>query len=124
MLRQWCAFIGTIVVSLMVAGSAMAFQQTPVPVAPLQAVSPSSAPSAGGQTGTNGNKAGLVAPGSDADQDTDKSNSWFSGLPTLNFGLEVLYGDDHLSESYAPEDIAPADEGGNFSIKGTVKKKF
>ncbi len=68
---------------------------------------------------------GLAAPSSN-----EGMNIWIPGLgvvgkmPTLNFGLEMLYGADESSrgELGGPGDLK--DFESDFSIKGTIKRKF
>ncbi len=124
MLRKWCALIGAIFVSVGLANGAAAFQQTPVPITPPQAIPPGGGADSAASNGAAASKTGLVSPDMEEQQTGEKSSSWFYGLPKLDFGLEVLYGDDHLAKQYAPEDISPTDEGESFSIKGTLKKQF
>ena len=125
MLRKWCAFMVAILVSVALANGAMAFQQTPVPVTPPQAIPPGETATESTSNGVAAGKSGFASSDVESAPTSEKSSSWFfSGLPKLDFGLEVLYGDDHLTERYAPEDVAPASESGNFSIKGTLKKQF
>ncbi len=119
MLRKWCAYMCIAAVYGGIAGSAAAFQQQPVAPGTVPGLAPDVAQMVDGDP-----RAELVTPDADAQGSKSEESGWFSKLPKLNFGLEVLYGDDsQVVEEFTPEDLNNED-GADFTIMGTVKKKF
>ena len=121
MLRKWYAYICAAVVCGIAASSAMAFQQQPVPSGGIPGLSPDAAQLVDGDI-----KSQLITPEAEAQgsKNNNKSSGWLSALPKLNFGLEFLYGDDsQVVEEFTPDDLKD-DAGADFTIMGTVKKKF
>jgi hypothetical protein len=93
---------------------AFAFQETPVP--PPANETPQAPPPAALQLG---NPSGAAAP-----QEGNGGLKLFgyTVLPKLNFGLDVLYGDDQQQlDLQGPTTL---DENGDVSVLGKVKRRF
>lgn len=98
---------------------AFAFQETPVPPA-----SPSEAPQATPPVEALqlGSPAGAVAP---KEKQGGLNLFGYTVLPKLNFGLDVLYGQDQSQlQLGAPDSLGTLDENGNVSVLGKVKRRF
>jgi hypothetical protein len=94
---------------------AFAFQETPVPP-PAANETPQAPPPAALQLG---NPSGVAAP----QQETGGLKLFgYTVLPKLNFGLDVLYGEDqHQLDLQGPTTL---DENGDLSVLGKVKRRF
>ena len=111
--------IGGLVTSLFFgSASALAFQETP---APTPAEVPQAAPDA--------NALQLGTPSAAAAPQADSGGLHLFGytvLPKLNFGLDVLYGQDEQQFQLGggSNDLGTLDENGDVSVLGKVKRRF
>jgi hypothetical protein len=48
----------------------------------------------------------------------------YTVLPKLNFGLDVLYGQDQQLQLGAPDSLDTLEEKGDVSVLGKVKRRF
>jgi hypothetical protein len=98
---------------------AFAFQETPVPPA-----SPNEAPQAPPPVEALqlGSPAGAVAP---KEKPGGLNLFGYTVLPKLNFGLDVLYGQDQQQLPLgAPDNSSTLEENGDVSVLGKVKRRF
>jgi hypothetical protein len=96
---------------------ALAFQETPVPPPP--------APATAAQPQAKTPPLQLGTPGVSADQSADKGGVKMFGysiLPKLDFGLELLYGQDEQQLQIQQE--PSFDEGQDVTVLGKVKRHF
>ncbi len=94
---------------------AFAFQETPVPP-PAANETPQAPPPAALQLG---NPSGAAAP---QEEQGGLKLFGYTVLPKLNFGLDVLYGDDQQQlDLQGPTTL---DENGDISVLGKVKRRF
>ena len=119
-MRRLFAIAGLMAALSFGSGEAFAFQETP---APPPADSPQAAPDASAPQ--------LVTPGTGqvkADPKTDTGGLKLFGytvLPKLNFGLDVLYGqDDQQLQLGGTDNFDTLDENGNVTVLGKVKRRF
>ncbi len=115
-MRRHLAIAGLIAALSASATPALAFEETPVPP-PV--------PATGAQPQTKPAPLQLGTPGVSADQSADKGGLKMFGysiLPKLDFGLELLYGED---EQPLPLQSGPSfDEGQDVTVLGKVKRHF
>jgi hypothetical protein len=115
-MRGFCAIAGLMAVLSFGSGRALAFQETP---ALPPADSPQAAPHAPApQLGTPATTP--VTP------DTNRGGLKLFGytvLPKLNFGLDVLYGQDD-QQLQLQQGSTSLDENGDVSVLGKVKRRF
>ena len=118
-MRRPIAIAGLMVALCFGAAPAFAFQETPVPPA-TPGDAPQAAPIAPAmQLGT---PAGTAAP-------TEKQGGLnlfgWTVLPKLNFGLDVLYGQDQQRLQLGnPDNLGTLEENGDVSVLGKVKRRF
>ena len=100
-------------------GQALAFQETP---APPPAETPQAEPPIplALQLGTPN-----AAPAAPKPTAGDLNLFGYTVLPKLNFGLDVLYGQDSSNCSWvARDDLDTLDENGDVTVLGKVKRRF
>ena len=100
-------------------GHALAFQETPAP--PPAAIPQGQADTLTLQLGTpNATPAAPKAEGGGLNL------FGYTVLPKLNFGLDVMYGQDEqqLQLGGSSDDIDTLDENGNVTVLGKVKRRF
>ena len=118
-MRRLIAIAGLMAALSFGAAPACAFQETPVPpAAPSEA--PQAVPTAPAMQ--LGNPAGTVAP-----QEKQGGLNLFGWtvLPKLNFGLDVLYGQDQQQLQLGTSDsLGTLEENGDVSVLGKVKRRF
>ena len=104
-------------------GQALAFQETPEPPpADLPQAGQASPDALALQLGTP--NAAPSAPGADK-ADGGLNLFGYTVLPKLNFGLDVLYGQDEQQlQLGGKDDIDMLDENGDVSVLGKVKRRF
>jgi hypothetical protein len=99
---------------------AFAFQETPVPPATPDAAPAQAAPSV--EPFQLGSPAGIVAP---KEKQGGLNVFGYTVLPKLNFGLDVLYGQDRQQlQLGAPDNSSTLEENGDVSVLGKVKRRF
>ena len=108
----------------MAAAQALAFQETPAPPpADLPQARQTSPDALALQLGTPN-----AAPSRrrrKADKDGGLNLFGYTVLPKLNFGLDVLYGQDEQQlQLGGSDDIDTLDENGDVSVIGKVKRRF
>ena len=116
-MRRLIAIAGMVGTLSFGSAPAFAFQETP---APPTADIPQAAPPADAlQLGTPG---GVAAP----QQDRGGLNLFgYTVLPKLNFGLDVLYGQDQQQLQLGPTDtLGTLEENGDVTVLGKVKRRF
>lgn len=115
-MRRLAAIAGLMAALALASGQASAFQEQKVPPPEAAASVPAAQPPA--------LKLGTPADGGSAAQ-ADTSGFKLFGytvLPKLNFGLDVLYGqDEQKSQLQAPNSI---DETNDVTVVGKVKRRF
>jgi hypothetical protein len=119
-MRRSIAIAGLMAALFFGSASAFAFQETPVPPAAPgdapQAAPPAAAPM---QLGT---PAGAAAP---QEKQGGLNLFGYTVLPKLNFGLDVLYGQDQQKlQLGAPDSLDTLEENGDVSVLGKVKRRF
>jgi hypothetical protein len=124
-MRRLFTIAGLMAALLFGSGAALAFQETPAPP-------PTDLPQAGQtspdalalQLGTP--NAAPSAPGAGkADKEGGLNLFGYTVLPKLNFGLDVLYGQDEQQMQLGEQDnLDTLDENGDVSVLGKVKRRF
>jgi hypothetical protein len=100
-------------------GQALAFQETPAPP-PAEVPQAQTADTLALQLGTPN-----AAPAAPKAESGGLNLFGYSVLPKLNFGLDVLYGQDEQQlQLGGSDDIDTLDENGNVSVIGKVKRRF
>lgn len=123
-MRRSLTIAGLLAAALLGAGPAFAFQETPA-APPAEAPD---APRANAQTMPPAMKLGTPVDALQPESE-DKGLFGFGLLPKLNpfqklnFGLDVLYGDKE-QQVELPQTGAKAEEGGDVSVVGKVKRRF
>ena len=119
-MRRPIAIAGLMAALLVGGAPAFAFQETPVPpAAPGEATPQATPPAQALQLGT---PAGVTAP---LEKQGGLNLFGYTVLPKLNFGLDVLYGQDQQQlQLGAPNDLDALDENGDVSVLGKVKRRF
>jgi hypothetical protein len=114
-----CAFAGLMAMLSLGSTPVLAFQETPVPPAEGQEAAP--APQAAAPSLQLANPG--TAPVTPADKQGGIKVFGYTLLPKLNFGLDVLYGQDEqqLQMQQGPTAL---DENGDVSVLGKVKRRF
>jgi hypothetical protein len=98
---------------------AFAFQETPVPPA-TPSETPQAAPPV--EALRLGTPAGAAAP---HEKQGGLNLFGYTVLPKLNFGLDVLYGQDQQQlQLGAPDSLDRLEENGDVSVLGKVKRRF
>jgi hypothetical protein len=119
-MRRLIAIAGLTAALLIGGAPAFAFQETPVPPATPGEAAPQATPSA--QPLQLGTPAGAVAPN---EQQGGLNLFGYTVLPKLNFGLDVLYGQDQQQlQLGAPSGLDALEENGDVSVLGKVKRRF
>jgi hypothetical protein len=100
-------------------GHALAFQETPAP--PPAAVPQAQADTLALQLGTPN-----ATPAAPKAKSGGLNLFGYTVLPKLNFGLDVMYGQDEqqLQLGGSSDDIDTLDENGNVTVLGKVKRRF
>lgn len=99
-------------------GQALAFQETPAP--PPADIPQAEADSLALQLGTP--NAALAAPQAESG---GLNLFGYTVLPKLNFGLDVLYGQDEQQlQLGGTDDLDTLDENGDVTVLGKVKRRF
>jgi hypothetical protein len=119
-MRDLAAIAAVMAALLFGSGHAFAFQETPPPP-PAEDADETPAPQAPAmQLGT--------PSGAEADQQAERKGLKLFGytvLPKLDFGLDVLYGQDQQRfQLGAPEKSGTLEENGDVSVLGKVKRRF
>ena len=115
-MRRSIAIAGLMATLSLGGAPAFAFQETQVPPA-----SPSEAPQAM-EALQLGSPAGTVAP---QEKQGGLNVFGYTVLPKLNFGLDVLYGQDQSQlQLGAPAGLGTLEENGDVSVLGKVKRRF
>jgi hypothetical protein len=119
-MRRPIAIAGLTTALLFGVAPAFAFQETPVPPAsPGEAVPQATPPAQARQLGTT---AGVAAP---HEKQGGLNLFGYTVLPKLNFGLDVLYGQDRQQlQLGTSNDLDALDENGEVSVLGKVKRRF
>lgn len=111
---------GALAVLLTASGSAFAFQETPAAPPPeadqaTRQAAPQAVPPA----------VQLQTPGVDTEQGAEQTGAVFNFgfLPKLDFGLEVLYGDQHQQPLELQPGTFPEDTQ-DVTVVGKVKRRF
>ena len=118
-MRRSIAIAGLMATLFVGAVPAFAFQETPVPPA-TPGDAPEAAPSV--EPFRLGNPAGAVAP---KEKQGGLNLFGYTVLPKLNFGLDVLYGQDQQQLQLGGTDnLNSLDENGDVSVLGKVKRRF
>jgi hypothetical protein len=118
-MRRSIAIAGLMSALSVGAAPAFAFQETPVPPA-TPGDAPEAAPSV--EPFRLGNPAGAVAP---KEKQGGLNLFGYTVLPKLNFGLDVLYGQDQPQlQLGAPDSLDTLEEKGDVSVLGKVKRRF
>ena len=124
-MRMVLAIAGLMAALSFGSGAALAFQETPAPPpADLPQGEQTSPDALALQLGTpNGAPS---APGAaKADKDGGLNLFGYTVLPKLNFGLDVLYGQDEQQMQLGGQDnLDMLDENGDVSVLGKVKRRF
>ena len=117
MMRKLCAILGVMAALSFGAGSALAFQETP---APPPAAAAEGVPQAKTPPGLH-----VGNPSAPADPDTVPKGVKMFGysiLPKLDFGLELLYGQE---QEQLPLQQGPTfEEYEDITVLGKVKRRF
>jgi hypothetical protein len=120
MRRLFLTTVGLITALSLSAGSALAFQELPVP--PPPSPSGDNAPQAKPPT------LQLATPKASAGQQAgDKGGLNVFGyhiLPKLNFGLELLYGEDQQQQLDLKAPSAILNDNSDVTVLGKVKRRF
>jgi hypothetical protein len=118
-MRKSIAIAGLMAVLSFGAAPAFAFQETPVPPAtPGDAAQ--AAPSV--EPFQLGSPAGTLAP---KEKQGGLNLFGYTVLPKLNFGLDVLYGQDQSQlQLGASDSLDTLEEKGDVSVLGKVKRRF
>ena len=115
-MRRSFAIAGLVAVLSLGGGAALAFQETPAPppAASAEGVRPATPPAM--QLGT---------PGAAADMEADKGVKLFgySILPKLDFGLDLLYGQEQQPLELQGQG-STLEENGDVTVLGKVKRRF
>ena len=117
-MRKVLAVAGLMAALSFGSGQALAFQETPAPP-------PAEIPQAG-KTEANALALQLGTPNAAPKADSGGLNLFgYTVLPKLNFGLDVLYGQDEQQlQLGGTDDIDMLDENGDVSVLGKVKRRF
>jgi hypothetical protein len=100
-------------------GQALAFQETPAPP-PAEVPQAQAADTLALQLGTPN-----AAPAAPKAASGGLNLFGYTVLPKLNFGLDVMYGQDEQQlQLGGSDDIDTLDENGNVSVIGKVKRRF
>ena len=117
-MRKLGAIAGVMAALLFGSGQALAFQETPVPPPAEDSEAASGAPAlqlgtpSSPQTVPEADRKGLKLFG-------------YTVLPKLDFGLDVLYGQDQQQlQLGGPDSLDTLDENGDVSVLGKVKRRF
>ena len=118
-MRRLFAIAGLMAALSFSAAPALAFQETPVsPAAPSEATQ-ATPPVEALQLGS---PAGAVTP---QEKQGGLNLFGYTVLPKLNFGLDVLYGQDQQQfQLGAPDSTGTLEENGDVTVLGKVKRRF
>jgi hypothetical protein len=98
---------------------AFAFQETPVPPATPGDAPQAAPPAPALQLGTP------AAPAAPQEKQGGLNLFGYTVLPKLNFGLDVLYGQDQTQlQLGAPDSLDTLEENGDVGVLGKVKRRF
>ena len=114
-MRRLIAIAGMVVTLSFGSAPAFAFQETPAPP-------PAEIPQAAPPAAALGTPSGRAAP----QQDHGGLNLFgYTVLPKLNFGLDVLYGQDQQQlQLGATDSLGTLEENGDVTVLGKVKRRF
>jgi hypothetical protein len=118
-MRRPIAIAGLMAALCFGAAPAFAFQETPAPPA-----TPSEAPQAvpSVEPFQLGTPAGV---GASKEKQGGLNLFGYTVLPKLNFGLDVLYGQDQQQlQLGAPDNLDTLEDNGDVSVLGKVKRRF
>ena len=120
-MRKVLAVAGLMAAQSFGSGQALAFQETPAPPpAEIPQAGKAEANALALQLGTP--NAAPAAPKADSG---GLNLFGYTVLPKLNFGLDVLYGQDEQQlQLGGTDDIDMLDENGDVSVLGKVKRRF
>lgn len=117
-MRRRVAIAGLLAVLSLSSGHALAFQETPAP--PPADIPQAQADTLALQLGTPN-----AAPAAPKAQGGGLNLFGYTVLPKLNFGLDVLYGQDEQQlQLGGSDDLDTLDENGNVTVLGKVKRRF
>ena len=118
-MRRPIAIAGLMAALCFGAAPAFAFQETPVPPATPSEAPQVTPPVEAFQLGT---PAGIAAPN---EKQGGLNLFGYTVLPKLNFGLDVLYGQDQPQfQLGAPDNLDTLEESDDVSVLGKVKRRF
>ena len=118
-MRRPIAIAGLMAALCFGAAPAFAFQETPVPPATPSEAPQAAPPVEAFQLGT---PAGIAAP---KEKQGGLNLFGYTVLPKLNFGLDVLYGQDQQRlQLGTPDSLGTLEENGDVSVLGKVKRRF
>lgn len=118
-MRRVFAIAGLMAALSFGSGPALAFQETPAPPPP-------DTPQAG-QAGADALALQLGAAKAEPAPKSDSGGLNLFGytvLPKLNFGLDVLYGQDQQLQLGGTDNLDTLDENGDVTVLGKVKRRF
>jgi hypothetical protein len=117
-MRRLCAIAGLMAALSFGSGQALAFQETPTP--PPADIPQAETDLLALQLGTRNN-----APAAPQADSGGLNLFGYSVLPKLNFGLDVLYGQDEQQlQLGGTENLDTLDENGDVTVLGKVKRRF
>jgi len=118
-MRRSFAIVALLAVLSVGATPAFAFQETPVPPATPETAPLAASPGPAMQLGT------AAVPGAPAEKQGGLNLFGYRVLPKLNFGLDVLYGQDQPQlQLGSPDSLDTLEENGDVSVLGKVKRRF
>jgi hypothetical protein len=117
-MRGFCAIAGLMAALSFGSAPAFAFQETPVPPADASQAAPQQQQAPALQLGAPG-----AAPAAPEAERGGLKLFGHTFLPKLNFGLDVLYGEDQ-QQLQLQQDPTALDENGDVSVLGKVKRRF
>jgi hypothetical protein len=120
-MRGLCAIAGLMAALAFGAAPARAFQETPVPPAEAPQATPQQPQAPALQLGTPG-----AAPAAPKAEQGGIKLFGRTLLPKLDFGLDVLYGQDQqqLQLEQGSTSLDQLDENGDVTVLGKVKRRF
>jgi len=122
-MRKMLVLAGLMAALSLGSGSALAFQEQPAPPPPGEAAATAS------QADANALALQLGAPNASPKAPKTESGGLnlfgYTVLPKLNFGLDVLYGQDQQQlQLGGSDDLGTLDENGDVTVLGKVKRRF
>ena len=123
-MRKMLVLAGLVAALSLGSGKAFAFQEQPVPPTPGEEAEQSAQADASAMALQLGSpNASPAAPKTDGG---GLNLFGYTVLPKLNFGLDVLYGQDkqELQLGGDTDDLGTLDENGDVTVLGKVKRRF